>query len=463
VAVKILPEAFAQDPARLARFDREARALAALNHPGIAGIYGIEEADSGRFLVLELVEGETLAARLSHGPLPVEQALSVCRQIAEALEVAHEKGLIHRDLKPGNIMVTPDEKVKLLDFGLAKGIEGEPSDSDPESPTLPRPPTGEGVILGTAAYMSPEQARGKPLDKRTDIWSFGCVLYEALTGRRPFSGETVSDTITAVLSQEPDWDALPSATPGAIQTLLDRCLRKDRAKRLHDIGDARIELEEAFTRPSVPETAEARHGLFPTGVLVTILALVAAVSSGIALWKLLVPDGRVTQQMTTRLTVSSTEGVAISGFTPSIAISHDGSKLVYTMTLGDSTELRLRSMNGFEAEPIVGSQGGTGPFFSPQGDWVGFFSDGMLRKVPLTGAAPTALCAAANPRGATWTSAGTIIFASSTGTGLSVISANGDTPHDLTQLDVKLGERTHRWPQILPSTHTTMHRSKPSP
>jgi len=258
VAVKILPEAFSQDPARLARFDREARALAALNHPGIAGIYGIEESDSGRFLVLELVEGATLAALLSRGPLSLEEALSVCRQIAEALDVAHEKGLIHRDLKPGNVMVTPEEKVKLLDFGLANGTEGGPLEWERGSPTISVVPTSEGLILGTAAYMSPEQARGQPLDKRTDVWSFGCVLYETLTGHRAFEGDTGSDTLAAVLEREPDWDELPEATPPAVRTLLRRCLRKDRAGRLHAVADARIEIEEALAGPAEQTVADGR-------------------------------------------------------------------------------------------------------------------------------------------------------------------------------------------------------------
>ncbi len=246
VAIKVLPQEFAGDEGRLARFEREAQLLASLNHPNIAAIHGLEESNGIRHLILELAPGKTLAERLAAGPLPVEEALSVCRQIAEALEAAHEKGIVHRDLKPANVKVTPEGKVKVLDFGLAKALEGERAEQDAStSPTLSEVATRAGVILGTAPYMSPEQARGKPLDKRTDIWSFGCVLYEMLTGRAAFSGETVSDTIAAILDREPDWKALPNDTPATIRLLLRRCLEKDRNQRLHDIADARIEIEDA--------------------------------------------------------------------------------------------------------------------------------------------------------------------------------------------------------------------------
>jgi len=236
VAIKMLPEAFARDPERLARFEREAQALAALNHPNIAAIYGLEEAGDLRYLVLEYVPGEML-----RGPLPVEEVLAVARQIAEAFEAAHEKGIVHRDLKPANVIVTPEGKVKVLDFGLAKALADEPASSDPgQSPTLSLAATRVGMILGTAAYMSPEQARAKPLDRRTDIWAFGCVLYELLAGRRAFDGEGVPDTLARVMEREPEWQALPPGTPAKVRDLLRRCLQKDRANRLHDIGDARI-------------------------------------------------------------------------------------------------------------------------------------------------------------------------------------------------------------------------------
>ena len=251
VALKILPENFAGDPERRARFEREAQLLASLNHTNIAAIYGLEEANGLRFLVLELVPGKTLAERLSSGRLEVEEALNIARQIAEALEAAHEKGIIHRDLKPANVKLTAGGKAKVLDFGLAKAFAGDSAEVDlSKSPTITDAGTRQGVILGTAAYMSPEQARGKPLDQRTDIWSFGCVLYELLTGKRAFAGATISDTLAAILTREPTWQALPADTPASIQALLRRCLQKDASRRLQHIGDARIELEEAVSKPA---------------------------------------------------------------------------------------------------------------------------------------------------------------------------------------------------------------------
>src|SRR5512139_2472107 len=245
VALKFLPDAFAGDPERMARFEREAKLLASLNHPNIAAIYGLEQSEGKRFLVLELVEGETLAQRLSKGPLPVEEALGVCRQIAEGLEAAHEKGVIHRDLKPANVMITEGDKVKILDFGLAKALADETQAVDSsQSPTLTEAMTGPGVILGTAAYMSPEQAKGKAVDRRADIWAFGCILYECLTGRKAFEGETVTETLAAILKGEPDWNALPATTPPNIRFVLQRCLHKEAGRRFHHAADLRILFEE---------------------------------------------------------------------------------------------------------------------------------------------------------------------------------------------------------------------------
>ena len=259
VAIKVLPELFAQDPERLARFEREARVLAALNHPRLAAIYGFEHLDGTHFLVLELAAGESLLARLARGPLPVPEAIAVARQVADGLEAAHEKGIVHRDLKPGNIQLAPDGQVKVLDFGLAKAFAPDPTSADSsQSPTLTSGGTRYGVILGTAAYMSPEQARGQPLDRRTDVWSFGCVLYECLTGTRAFPGLTVSDTIAAVLEREPDWAALPARTPASLHRLLRRCLRKDARERLRDVADARLELEDDASRRTTRTRASRR-------------------------------------------------------------------------------------------------------------------------------------------------------------------------------------------------------------
>jgi len=292
VAIKVLPEQFTQDPQRLARFEREAKLLASLNHPNIAAIYGLEEADGVRFLALELVEGETLAERVAKGPVPVEEALEVCRQIAEGVEAAHEKGVIHRDLKPANVKVTPEGKVKILDFGLAKAFEGEiPAADISQSPTLTEEMTKAGVILGTAAYMGPEQARGKPVDKRADIFAFGAVLYELLTGKRAFEGETVTDTLAKVLEGVPDWKALPDSTPWRIQDLLGRCLTKDPDDRLLHIGEARILIKKALEEPTESPTGVASavqpvQQRWTLGVAVVLGAVVA----GLAVWLLIQPS-----------------------------------------------------------------------------------------------------------------------------------------------------------------------------
>src|SRR5512143_1928211 len=247
VALTCLPEAFTGDPERMARFEREAKVLASLNHPNIAAIYGLEQAEGKRFIVMELVEGETLAQRLTKGALPIDEALGICKQIAEGLEAAHEKGVIHRDLKPANVMITEGDKVKILDFGLAKALSDEAQSADSShSPTLTDAMTRPGVILGTAAYMSPEQAKGKSADKRADIWAFGCILYECLTGKKAFEAETITETLAGILKGEPDWQALPAATPPGIRFVLRRCLEKDVSRRLRDAADVRIEIEEAF-------------------------------------------------------------------------------------------------------------------------------------------------------------------------------------------------------------------------
>lgn len=291
VAIKILPEAFANEAERLTRFQREAKMLAALNHPNIATIHGLEQSNSTNYLVMELVAGETLAERIKRdGALPMEEALKIAVQIAEALEAAHEKGVIHRDLKPANVKVTPEGRVKVLDFGLAKAFAGDIASEDPSnSPTLSMAATMHGVILGTAAYMSPEQARGKAVDKRTDIWAFGCVLYEMLTGKQAFDGEDVTEILASVVKTEPNWSLVPESTPPAIRVLLRRCLRKDKRQRLQDATDVRIEIEEALAAPActVPIVFEPRHTLFWRWTLVAGLALViGAVVAGLAVWKL---------------------------------------------------------------------------------------------------------------------------------------------------------------------------------
>jgi eukaryotic-like serine/threonine-protein kinase len=453
VAIKVLPAAFVEDHERITRFQREARMLASLNHPNIATIHGLEQSGDVQYLVMELVPGETLAERLSGGALDIPEALKIAGQIAEALEAAHEKGVIHRDLKPANVKVTPEGRVKVLDFGLAKAFAGDAGLDLPYLPTLTGIGTAEGRILGTPAYMSPEQARGKAVDKRTDIWAFGCVLYELLTARPAFPGETLTDTLAAALEREPDWHALPATTPLKIRDLLRRCLHKDAARRLHDIADARIEIDEALdvsgSLSAVPVAAQPSS---PGGhMLLWGLAALAAVGFAIALWGL-VRRTRPPTRPVTRVAVTLPLGDRLSpSGDPAVALSPDGSRLVYAGYHAGSTQLYLRSMNHFEATPIPGTAGADTPFFSPDSQWVGFFAAGKLMKVSLTGGASLPLCSAsAGSRGASWGPDDAIIFAPSTGSGLYRVSAAGGSPTALTVPDRKKGEFSHRWPEILP-------------
>src|SRR6266545_2032373 len=308
VAIKVLPAEFADQAERLTRFEREARLLAALNHPNVAAIYGLEVFEGAPHLVLECVEGETLAERLAAGALPASEALSICRQIALALEAAHEAGVIHRDLKPSNVKIRPDGSVKVLDFGLAKFVESEPDSRDlSQSPTMTTGGTRTGMILGTAAYMSPEQARGRPLDKRTDIFSFGCVIYECLTGRQAFRGESVSDTLAAILKSDPDWSELPPETPGKVRDLLRRCLEKTRERRLHDIADARLEIEEALSAPAQPEAPHeiptAKRGRRPVWLLWGLAGAVFGALAATGLWRLRSTPSRVHRAIPVRSTI----------------------------------------------------------------------------------------------------------------------------------------------------------------
>ncbi len=463
VAIKLLPESFARDAERLARFEREAHVLASLNHPNIAAIYGLEEADGVRFLVLELVPGATLAEKLLSGPLSAEEALGLARQVAEALEAAHERGIIHRDLKPANIKITPEGKVKMLDFGLAKVFEPDSAAADlSKSPTATYRTAGEGFILGTAAYMSPEQARGRPVDKRTDIWSFGCLLYEALTGQQAFSGETVSDTIAKILERDPDWRALPASTPANIQVLLRRCLQKDLNRRFRDISYARMEIDEAMSAPAV--------ATLPTGTAITRprlagwrqaipwgLAVLLAVGTGLLIWQLL-RARRSVPPAVKRFVISLAPSEPLAGefspaASPSVALSPDGTRLVYVGRRGTTPLLYLRALDKLEPTPLPGTEGVEGPhgpFFSPDGQWVGFAADLKLKKVPLAGGPPVVLCYSGLHYGATWSTDDTIFFAPQAYSGLWRVSASGGTPQMVTSPDSKRGERSHRLPETLP-------------
>jgi Tol biopolymer transport system component len=457
VAVKILPDLFAGDPDRLARFEREARLLAALNHPHVAAIYGLHEAEGAHFLSMELVGGETLDARLKAGPLSVEETIRLALQTAEGLEAAHEAGIVHRDLKPANIQVTDDGQVKILDFGLAKALSGEGTSSDPMSslsPTMTSAGTRAGVILGTAAYMSPEQAKGKPIDRRTDIWAFGAVVFEMLTGTRQFDGETISEMIAAVLKSEPDWKALPPATPPALKRLLRRCLEKDPRHRLRDIGDARVILEEIMSGRTDERPAEVAPAAAPParGRSLALLAgaalAAAAVTAGAFVF--LRPAAPPLQPIRLEAAVTGEQPLlTIQG--AAAALSPDGRYLAYaTGTAADvsATKLYIRNLGRLEDTPLLGSDAGYNPFFSPDGQWLGFVTPQALKKVSITGGTPLVLCPVALSRGATWGESGAIVFAPNPASGLMQLPAAGGAPVPLTKLEQD--ETSHRWPQFLP-------------
>ena len=482
VAIKVLPDLWLEDPERRARLDREARLLASLNHPHIAAIYGIEDVDGVRALILELVEGETLADRLARrsragrikgtgvppeGPglqskepgLPVREALNIARQIADALDGAHERGIVHRDLKPANIKITPDGIVKVLDFGLAKEVMGDAGSSDlTQSPTVTG--TREGIILGTGAYMSPEQARGKAVDKRTDIWAFGVVLYEMLSGRAAFSGETLSDIIAAILEREPDWRALPAATPPAIHTLLKRCLEGDLKRRVRDIGDVRLEIEDALDERAAAGKAARTDGdadwRMRLAWVAALLAIGAVAGAALATRARMRPTASMQTPAHFVVPLSSSERVAGLDF-PAVAISPDGTLIAYVAARGGQTELFLRPINAVEAKAIVGTRNATTPFFSPDNRWIAFFADGQLKKVSTSGGAPITLCDAPVGLGGSWGPADSIVFSAATGSGLSQVSANGGKPQPVTRLDAGKEEFSHRWPEWLPDGKTVVY------
>jgi Protein kinase domain/WD40-like Beta Propeller Repeat len=469
VAIKVLPPAFTADPERRARLEREARMLATLNHPHIGAIYGVEDTDGLRALVLELVEGETLAERLApavspaarSGALPLPDALAIARQIADALDAAHEKGIVHRDLKPANIKITPDGVVKVLDFGLAKAASPNGSHSDlPESRV--------GVILGTAAYMSPEQARGHSVDKRGDIWAFGCVLYEMLSGRLAFPGDTVSDTIAKILEREPDWSALPAATPAPIRRLLLRCLTKDPKQRLRDIGDVRIEIEAIDeVLPGASEGAVASTA--PAKPHTVWLLVAGALAFGLALLLMVWAPWRKTLTAPTALRVSAELGADVPlasinvQFGDATAISPDGAVIAFVAQKGTGQQIYVRRLNQLRAAPLFGTDGAVIPFFSPDGLWIGFFANGKLKKIAVTGGSVVTLADAPDQRGGTWSGDDTIVFSPTklAGTRLLRMSASGGKAEPLTSLAE--GEITQVWPQILPGNKGVLYTSSSIP
>ena len=471
VALKILPEAFSADPERLARFQREAEVLASLNHPNIAAIYGLEEAEGIRALVLELVEGPTLADRIKRGPIPLDEALPITKQIAEALEAAHEAGVIHRDLKPANIKVRDDGTVKVLDFGLAKALDPNPEGDPSQSPTLTAAATQMGVIMGTAAYMSPEQARGKPVDKRADIWAFGCVLYEMLTGQMAFQGEDVSLTLASVMKSDLNVTTLPPDVPATVRTVLRRCLEKDPTKRIRDIGDVRLAMEGAFeTTVSQPSTAVDAQSLrvWQRPVPATVAALALVVTGAFAGWALTRPEpivARVEKFAIAPLPVA-VGGVSISPGRRDIAISPDGAHVVYADASGGGPQLYVRAIDELTATRLMDVFSLGNPFVSPDSAWVGFFDRASLtlNKVSILGGPSVTICDLSAPvRGADWAEDETIIFGTDAPSGLWRVSANGGDPEELTILDSEDGQGNHVWPHALPGGRAVLFTIQHSP
>lgn len=499
VAVKVLPPTVAEDPTRMARFEREAQLLASLNHPRIAAIYGIEESGATRALVMELVEGPTLAERINppgkpgsgsalraeagsgvkaasagsaprgthRAALPVDEALPIAQQIAEALEYAHEHGVIHRDLKPANIKLTPEGEVKVLDFGLAKAMGPEEGSADlANSPTLSLAMTQAGFILGTAAYMAPEQAKQKQVDRRADIWAFGCVLYEMLTGKMAFHGETITDTLAEIIKSEPDWSALPADTPAAVRTLLQRCLKKDARQRLQSIGDARVAIEEVLAGGAqetgisgaiavLPGPQAGWRRLLPWGVASAGIAAAAAMA--LVWWS--AAHGAKPSPIELNLEIPAGQGLNTAAG-PAAVLSPDGERIAYVG--GNSGyQLYLRDLDQPEARPLEGAQG-MAPFFSPDGQWIGYFgNDGTLKKISIFGGAPIVLCDAGGFRGASWGDGGNIVFTPGFTDTLYRVSAGGGTPTQLTHFDQARHEVTHRWPQVLPGGKEVLFTASP--
>lgn len=478
VAIKVLIPALATDPDRAARFQREAQVLAALNHPQIGAIYGFVEStvastgsarDRVGALVMELVEGPTLADRLASGPLPIDEALAIARQIADALQAAHEQGIVHRDLKPANIKVRADGTVKVLDFGLAKALDSAGSSLSAalaESPTITSPAmaagrTGAGVILGTAPYMSPEQARGKVVDKRTDLWAFGCVLFEMLTGTRPFGGEDVTETIAAVVRADPEWERLPAETPAAIRRLLRRCLEKDRARRLSDAADARLEIDDASRPVFVDEIGSASQRAPSQGSVTAgwrflpwVLSAGLTVAVAVLWWA---PWQNAMPSEPLRLSADLGADVLLTT-TPTrtgLSMSPDGSSFVFLAQQGVSgrTQLHVRRLNQLQATALPGTDDADAPFFSPDGRWIAFFAAGKLKKALVSGGSVISLCDAPSGvmvGGGTWSDDGTIVFASrdSQGGNLMRVSSEGGAVESVPSPPDD--HSIPRWPQILP-------------
>jgi serine/threonine protein kinase len=446
VALKVLPEMFASDHKRLARFQREAHILASLNHPNIATIHDIEEYEGLRFLVLEFVDGETLAERVKRGPIPIKKALEFAKQIAEALEAAHAGGIIHRDLKPGNICITPQDTIKVLDFGIAKALEGlapdERSGEDSSSSRLQMSRTAPGLIIGTAAYMSPEQANGQKTDHCSDVWAFGCVLFEMLTGHPAFDGESITDILAAVLKSEPDWNQLPVETPETVRRLLRRCLRKEQRFRLHDVADARIEIDDALNGTDVqPRLSRPAHRERILWIAISLVLLGTALVIVRSWRQAAVRAPEVQFEVATPPTPDPT----------SIAISPDGRKIVFSAESDTGLRLWLRLLDSVSAKPLAGTDGGFFPFWSPDSQSIGFFADGRLVTLDIDSGLARTLADAPNPEGGAWNRDGTIIFAPNQTGPIFKVSISGGKPEPLTRI---AGQQAgHTFPVFLPDGH----------
>ncbi|HKH70702.1 MAG TPA: protein kinase, partial [Vicinamibacterales bacterium] len=468
VAIKVLPLAFAGDPERIARFQREAEVLATLNHPNIAAIHGLQDSDGVRSLVLEFVDGPTLADLIGGRPMPLDNVLAIARQIADALEAAHERGIIHRDLKPANVKVRPDGTVKVLDFGLAKALEGR---SPPEgvnfgvsqSPTITSPAmTRVGVVLGTAAYMSPEQARGHDADQRSDLWAFGCVLFEMLTGRRAFEGDEVSDTLAAVLRAEPDVSALPNTTPASVRRLLRRCLEKNSKRRLADIRDARLELDESSAEPLAETPRAGRRSPWRERIAwsLAVVGLVVAIVAAARLWQRETPS-----VPTAQFAILPPNGTALAPVAETVAVAPDGQSVVFAAGGSDAPwQLWWRSMDGLNVRPLAGTEGARIPFWSGDSKSIGFYADGKLKRVEIGGGPARTLADVDStiPLGGTWNSEGIILFTPSFGRPIVRISASGGASTAVTTL--KKGEsQVHNSPFFLPDGRHFLYSSATGP
>jgi eukaryotic-like serine/threonine-protein kinase len=454
VALKVLPASSIGDPERRRRFEREAQVLASLNHPNIAQVFGVEIDGDAPIIVMEHVDGDTLADRLKKGRIPIDDAIPIATQICDGLEAAHERNIIHRDLKPANIKVRPDGSIKILDFGIARVLRTDTVADTANSPTMLGGSTDAGIILGTAAYMSPEQARGKSVDKRADIWAFGCIVFEMLTGAPTFSGESTTDILADVVKRDPDWNLLPAGTPDRLIETLKRCLQKNPKDRARDIGDVRFEVAQAQTpapRTAGP-TAAPRRSALPS---LAWFGAGAALAAGVFLIAVPRRSTGETPAASVRSAIVLPPNTTLAlGRGSSVIVSPDGRTIAYTARADGKTLLYLRPLDRFESTPLAGTDDATNPFFSPDGRWIGFFAEEKLKKVSVEGGAPVLVADAVNPRGNAWSSDGTVFVTVSNNAGISRVPARGGKLEPYTTL--QKGQLSHRWPTVLPDGKTLL-------